>query len=227
MTDVWLMFAAAAPALLVYIPLFMETHICELIINKKERRLKKGSGFHLNIVIVCLANVGCGLLRAPWQCAATVRSIAHISAVTVVSCTHAPGDKPHIIKVKEQRQVPCWFVCVSVLMASLLVLVPMSVLFGVFRYMGISSTNGIQFFERLKLFFMLVNHHPQAAYVRKIHSMKMHLFTLIQLLCLAVLWIVLSTEASLAFPFILILVVPFRAQLRFLFTPEELRALDS
>lgn len=57
--------------------------------------------------------------------------------------------------------------------------------------------------------------------------MKMHLFTLIQLLCLAVLWVVKSTEASLAFPFFLILMVPLRAQLRFLFTPEELRAVST
>jgi hypothetical protein len=56
--------------------------------------------------------------------------------------------------------------------------------------------------------------------------MKMHLFTLIQLLCLAVLWVVKSTEASLAFPFFLILMVPLRAQLRFFFTPEELRAVS-
>ncbi|XP_021924578.1 anion exchange protein 2 [Zootermopsis nevadensis] len=216
-THVWLIFAASAPALLVYILLFMETHICELIVNKKDRKLKKGSGFHLDIVIVCIANVGCGLIGAPWQCAATVRSIAHVSAVTVMSRTHAPGEKPHIIEVKEQRLsalLVSVFVGVSVLMAPLLRLVPMSVLFGVFLYMGISSTNGIQFFERLKLFFMPVKHHPQVAYVRTVHSMKMHLFTLIQLLCLAVLWVVKSTEASLAFPFFLILMVPLRAQLR-------------
>jgi solute carrier family 4 anion exchanger 2 len=71
-----------------------------LIVNKKDRKLKKGSGFHLDIVVVCIANVGCGLLGAPWQCAATVRSIAHVSAVTVMSRTHAPGEKPHIIEVK-------------------------------------------------------------------------------------------------------------------------------
>lgn len=34
------------------------------------------------------------------MCAATVRSVAHVSAVTVMSRTHAPGDKPHIIEVK-------------------------------------------------------------------------------------------------------------------------------
>lgn len=56
----------------------------------------------------------------------------------------------------------------SVLMAPLLRLVPMAVLFGVFLYMGISSIDGIQFFERLKLVFMPVKHHSQANYVRRV-----------------------------------------------------------
>lgn len=55
----------------------------------------------------------------------------------------------------------------SVLMAPLLRLVPMSVLFGIFLYMGISSIAGIQFFERLKLFFMPVKHHS-SSYVRRV-----------------------------------------------------------
>lgn len=71
-----------------------------LVIDKKERKLKKGSGFHLDIVLVCLSNVGCGLIGAPFMCAATVRSVAHVSALTVMSSNHAPGDKPYIIDVK-------------------------------------------------------------------------------------------------------------------------------
>lgn len=57
---------------------------------------------------------------------------------------------------------------ISVLMSPLLRLVPMAVLFGVFLYMGVSSTNGIQFFDRLKLFFVPVKHHSQATYVRRV-----------------------------------------------------------
>lgn len=44
----------------------------------------------------------------------------------------------------------------------------MAVLFGVFLYMGAASIDGIQFFDRIKLFFMPVKHHPQASYVRKV-----------------------------------------------------------
>lgn len=40
--------------------------------------------------------------------------------------------------------------------------------------------------------------------------MRMHMFTLIQLLCLAVLWMVKMSNFSLALPFVLILTIPLR-----------------
>ena len=58
----------------------------------------------------------------------------------------------------------------SVLMSSLLRLVPMAVLFGVFLYMGISSINGIQFFERCRIFFMPVKHNHNVALVRSVNN---------------------------------------------------------
>lgn len=169
-------------------------------------------------------------MGAPWCSAASVRSLTHVSAVTVMSRTHAPGDKPHIVEVKEQRVsalLVAILIGVSVLMAPLLRRVPMSVLLGVFLYMGISSTNGVQLFDRVKLFFMPVKHHGTANYVRRVQTYKMHIFTLIQILCLVVLWIVKSTRAALALPFFLILMIPLRAQMSHFFTTAELRALDS
>ncbi|KAK7576242.1 hypothetical protein V9T40_012528 [Parthenolecanium corni] len=227
---IWAMFASFIPAILVYILVFMETHISELIIGKKERKLKKGNGFHLDIVLVCLTNVGCGMIGAPWMCAATVRSVTHVSSVTLMSTTHAPGEKPHIITVREQRVsalVVAALVGASVLMAPILQLLPVAILFGVFLYMGISSIEGIQFFERLKLFLMPVKYHPQTAYVLKVSTIKMYLFTSIQLGCLTILWIIKSSQFSLLFPFFLVLMVPLRAQLAHIFSPAELRALDS
>ncbi|XP_015585826.1 band 3 anion transport protein isoform X2 [Cephus cinctus] len=226
----WMALACCVPAFLVYILVFMETQISELIIDKKERKLRKGNGYHMDIVVVCLMNVGCGLMGAPWCCAASVRSLTHVSAVTVMSRTHAPGDKPHIVEVKEQRVsglLVAILVGVSVLMAPLLRRVPMAVLLGVFLYMGISSTNGVQLFDRIKLFFMPVKHHGTANYVRRVQTYKMHIFTLTQILCLAILWVVKSTKAALALPFFLILMIPLRAQMRHFFTAAELRALDS
>lgn len=68
----------------------------------------------------------------------------------------------------------------SVVMAPLLRLVPMAVLFGVFLYMGISSIDGIQFFERLKLVFMPVKHHSEAPYVRHVSVLFYLIFILVE-----------------------------------------------
>ncbi|XP_028896668.2 anion exchange protein 3 isoform X4 [Zeugodacus cucurbitae] len=226
---VWAPFACGIPAILVYILIFMESHISELIVDKPERGLKKGSGLHLDIVILGFLNTCCGLFGTPWHCAATVRSVTHVSALTVMSRTHAPGETPRIIDVKEQR-VSGFFVALliglSVTMAPLLRLVPMAVLFGVFLYMGIASMSGVQFFDRMGLYFMPVKHYPPTPFVKRVPTWKMHLFTTIQLLCLTLLWAVKSSKISLAFPFFLILMVPIRQRLAMLYTPEQLQALD-
>ncbi|XP_014370085.2 anion exchange protein 3 isoform X2 [Papilio machaon] len=225
----WAAFAMALPALMVYIIVFMETHIAELIVDKPERRLKKGSGFHMDIVIMSVVNAVCGMFGAPWQCVATVRSVSHVAALTVMSTTHAPGDKPYIVEVKEQRltgllvAVLCG---VSVLASGWLRLVPMAVLFGVFLYMGISALGGIQFWDRCILLFKPVKHHPQVPYVRRVPTLKMHLYTLIQIAGISLLYLVKSSQYSLALPFFLVMMVPLRMALAYIFTPLQLRALD-
>lgn len=81
----WIPFICCVPALLCYILVFMETHISELIVDKPERGLKKGSGLHMDIVLLSFCNMACGFFGMPWHCAATVRSITHVSSVTIMS----------------------------------------------------------------------------------------------------------------------------------------------
>ncbi len=78
----------------------------------------------------------------------------------------------YVVEQRVSALVVSILVGLSVLMAPMLSVLPMAVLFGVFLYMGISSIDGIQFFERLKLFLMPVKHHPQTAYVRKVRIFK-------------------------------------------------------
>ncbi|KQS43734.1 uncharacterized protein Dere_GG15410, isoform B [Drosophila erecta] len=228
-SSTWIPFACVIPALLVYILIFMESQISELIVDKPDRGLKKGSGLHWDIVLLCLLNCACGLFGMPWHCAATVRSVTHVSSVTIMSRTHAPGESPRIVDVKEQR-LSGFFVCLmiglSVLMSPLLRLIPMAVLFGVFLYMGVASMSGVQLFERIRLYFMPVKHYPPTSYVKRLRPWKLHLFTSIQVLCLVLLWTVKSSQFSLAFPFFLIMMVPIRQNLTKLYNPEEMQALD-
>ena len=51
---IWAPFGAIIPAILLYLLLFMETHICELIMRDKTN--KKGNGVHWDIVLLSLIN---------------------------------------------------------------------------------------------------------------------------------------------------------------------------
>ncbi|KAM9337663.1 anion exchange protein 2-like [Symphorus nematophorus] len=228
---IWMMFACCLPALLVFILIFMETQITTLIVSKKERMLVKGSGFHLDLLLIVVLGGSSALFGLPWMAAATVRSVTHVNALTVMSKAVAPGDKPRIQEVKEQRVtglLVAILVGMSIVIGDLLRQIPLAVLFGIFLYMGVMSLNGIQLTERMMLLLMPPKYHPDHTYVRKVRTMRMHLFTCIQLVCLGVLWAVMSTQASLAFPFVLILTVPVKMfLLRRIFTPREIACLDA
>ena len=96
-------FAAIIPAMFVGILLFMETELTGVLLNKKENKLSKGAGFNLDLCVMGLLSFICSLMGLPWMCAATVRSVSHLNALSVWSTSHAPGVKPHLIEVKEQR----------------------------------------------------------------------------------------------------------------------------
>merc|ERR1719215_157958 len=225
---VWAMFAGFLPALLLYLLLFIETHICELIMMDKTTD-EKGAGLHLDIVILSLINLGCGLFGGPWICAATVRAVAHVSALTVFSASAIPGESPKAIGVRDQRVtflVVSIMLGVSIVLAPVLKQVPFAVLFGVFLYMGVSGMNGIQWWDRMLLCLMPIKYHPSVTYVKRVRTWRMVLFTFLQALGLGLLWYIKSSPAALAFPIFVVMMIPYRWSMKFIFTENELDALD-
>uniref|UniRef100_A0A8C5WIQ5 Anion exchange protein n=1 Tax=Leptobrachium leishanense TaxID=445787 RepID=A0A8C5WIQ5_9ANUR len=222
----WMMFASVVPALLVFILIFMESQITTLIVSKPERKTVKGSGFHLDLLLIVGMGGVCAFFGMPWLSATTVRTVSHANALTVMS----KGDKPQIERVIEQRisgLLVSLCVGLSILMEPVLTYIPLAVLFGIFLYMGVTSLNGIQLYDRILLTLKPPKYHPKETYVTRVKTWRMHLFTMVQVICLALLCVVIFTPASLALPFVLILTVPLR---RFLlpriFNNLELNCLD-
>uniref|UniRef100_A0A8C2D156 Anion exchange protein n=1 Tax=Cyprinus carpio TaxID=7962 RepID=A0A8C2D156_CYPCA len=225
----WVYLAAALPALLVTILLFMDQQITAVIVNRKEHRLKKSAGYHLDLFWVAVLLAVCSFMGLPWYVAATVISIAHIDSLKMETETSAPGEQPKFLGVREQR-VTGVFVFIltglSVFMSPILKFIPMPVLYGVFLYMGVASLNGVQFMDRLKLLLMPAKHQPDLIYLRHVPLRKVHLFTFIQLLCLALLWILKSTVAAIVFPVMILALVAVRKALDLIFSQHDLSFLD-
>ncbi|KAK1806612.1 hypothetical protein P4O66_005117, partial [Electrophorus voltai] len=225
----WTLFAAAIPALLCTILIFMDQQISAVIINRKEHKLKKGCGYHLDLLLVGVMLGVCSLMGLPWFVAATVLSITHVNSLKVESECSAPGEQPKFLGIREQRVTGLMiFVLmgVSVFMTSVLKFIPMPVLYGVFLYMGVSSLRGIQFFDRIKLFGMPAKHQPDLIYLRYVPLWKVHVFTIVQLTCLVLLWVIKVSAAAVVFPMMVLALVFVRKLLDFCFTKRELSWLD-
>jgi hypothetical protein len=103
----------------------------------------------------------------------------------------------------------------------------MPVLYGVFLYMGISSMKEIQLISRILLIFMPEKYQPDYVYLRHVRTRRVHMFTMIQLSCLALLWIIKSIKKiSVLFPIMVLALVGARKAMDYLFAQRELEYLD-
>lgn len=225
----WTVLPTIFPALLCTILIFMDQQITAVIINRKEHKLKKGCGYHLDLLMVSLMLGLCSVMGLPWFVAATVLSITHVNSLKLESECSAPGEQPKFLGIIEQRVTGLMiFVLMgcSVFMTAVLKFIPMPVLYGVFLYMGVSSLKGIQFFDRLMLFGMPPKHQPDFIYLRHVPLRKVHLFTLIQLTCLVSLWVIKASPAAIVFPMMVLALVFVRKVMDFCFSNRELSWLD-
>merc|ERR1712139_144729 len=180
-----------------------------------------------------------GVLCLPFPVAATVRSLTHLISLTNYDMKPIEGGGVRKVPVKavEQRVTNLGIhvlIGLSLALAGLLKFVPKPVLLGVFLFMGVSSLNGNELFERIALWFIWdESKYPQYPYVKALQksddsSMKrIHIFTFLQLVCLGILYALKSIKAvAVVFPFFIAALVGGRAAFRKIFTEEELEALD-
>lgn len=75
--------------------------------------------------------------------------------------------------------------------------------------------------------FMPQKYQPDYVFLRHVPTRKVHLFTVIQIICFALLWGVKSyKKISITFPLMLVVIIVIRKLLDFVFTRKELKILD-
>ena len=140
-------FLAPLFAILATILIFMDQQITAVIVNRKEHKLKKGGGYHLDLLVLSFIIIICSVFGLPWFVAATVLSIDHLQSLTKEAESVAPGEEPQFLGIREQCVTPILiglFIGLSTLITPILALIPMPVLFGVFLFMGVSALRGLR-----------------------------------------------------------------------------------
>ena len=82
--------------------LLLTFHTPRLIISKPERKMVKGSGFHLDLLLIMGMGGVAAIFGMPWLSATTVRTVTHANALTIMSKDSTPGAASQIQGVKEQ-----------------------------------------------------------------------------------------------------------------------------
>jgi len=228
----WVWFAAIGPALLATVLVYLDQNITARLVNSRDHKLQKGEAYHYDLALMGVLIAICSVFGLPWLVAATVRSLNHVRSLATVENEMTRDGVTHerVLHVRETRVtgfVIHLLIGLSVLALPMLKMIPMSVLYGLFLFMGVVSMAGNQFFERLKLWAMDSSLYPTTHYIRRVPTWTIHKFTLLQLVCLIILGIVEVTPLGILFPLFLVLLVPVRILAGRFFTPEELAALDS
>ncbi|KAM8974553.1 anion exchange protein 4 [Pelodytes ibericus] len=225
----WVCLLSGIPAILITILIFMDQQITAVILNRKEYKLKKGAGLHLDFFCIAILIIVSSFLGLPWYVSATVISLAHMNSLKMETTQTAPGEQPKFLGIREQRVTGlAVFVLTgtSVFLSPILKYIPMPVLYGIFLQMGVAALGSIQFIDRLQLLLIPPKHQPDLIYLRHVPLRKVNFFTLIQLTCLIILWILKSTVAAIIFPLMLLGLVGIRKAMERIFSLHDLSWLD-
>lgn len=237
----WAVFACAVPALMATILLFLDQNITTRLVNAPGNKLSKGSGFHLDLLVVGVIIAISSLFALPWIVAATVHALNHVRSLATVEVKEEGGVKREVIaSVRENRisnlaihlLIGCVIVFIDVKIGSntvggLIKAIPMPVLFGLFLFMGFNTLLGNEFWERVTLWVTDPKLYPTTHYVRIVPHKKIHIFTAIQAGALAALWALKTSAIGILFPVLIALLVPLRLLLNRFYTPQELAVLDA
>lgn len=231
----WVKIAAIGPAFLAAVLVYLSQNITSRLVNSPQNKLEKGESYHLDLAVVGGLIGLCSLFGWPWMVAATVRSLAHVRALADIEEVVDPKGQAHeeIIHVHENRitgLVIHLMIGGTLLALPLLEYVPKAALYGIFLYMGFVSLRGIQFVQRLGLLLMDSSLYPLNHYTRRVPIRTIHLFTLVQFVCLAVLCVVNvypSQPVRILFPIFIALLVPVRFFLGRFFDNDQLAFLDA
>lgn len=229
---VWVWFAAAGPAMLATVLVYLDQNITARLVNNPDHRLQKGEGYHLDLIVVGTLAGLCSVIGLPWLVAATVRSLNHVRALASVEERITPNGerRDEIVHVNETRLtglVVHILIAASLFLLPKLQAVPEAVLYGLFLYMGIVSLAGNQFFERIGLWLMDSDLYPRTHYIRKVPMKTINRFTLLQVVCLGILWLVTVSPVGILFPMLIAMLVPVRLLAPRCFAPEHLAVLDT
>lgn len=221
----YVIFVAAGLGIPAFILTFLDNGITWHIVNHPSNRLTHGTAYNYDTCISAIMILVNSLFGLPWLVASTVPCLMHITAM------QEKDNKGNVQYIQESRLtgfLTHTLVLVCIFALTVVKLIPLPVLYGVFLFMGLVALPGQQFWQRFLLFFQQPSKIPKNHYTENVPIGRIHKYTLVQFFFFAIVCIVREIKSiSIAFPVMVLLCIPARLYLHpKLFSEDELILMD-
>ena len=194
---VWARWAAALPALFATVLLFLDQNITARIVNQPQFKQVKGrsggggdggsltDGMHGDMLVISLLTAVTSVLGLPWMVGATTRTAAHVRSLTLRDDT--TGEITGCLEQRLSGLAIHALIGMAVVWTAprrLLQQVPLAALSGVFLFLGFTSLQGLQLWDRIRGLFQERDEDNQPPWA-KLPRRLVTGFTLAQMACVA------------------------------------------
>ena len=201
----------AGPACLAFVLVWLDNGITWHIANHPSNKLSHGEAYNYDTCLSAMQVIINGLIGCPWLVASTVPCVLHITALS---------DKTKdgiTVNVQETRLTGLFvhaLIFATIFALSLLKILPLAVLYGVFLFMGLVALPAQQFWQRILLFFMQPTKYPETPYTKYMAKKRIHLYTFVELLFFGLVFTVREIKTiAIAFPLMTLMCIPARVYL--------------
>ncbi|GJQ13981.1 hypothetical protein GpartN1_g5772.t1 [Galdieria partita] len=99
-------FLAAVTGFLLFLVVFIDQNVCTYIVERPENRLRKGTAYSWNMVVVGVLNIIASILGMPWMYAGLPHSLLHVYALADIEERESMGRiSYHVVHAREVRIV--------------------------------------------------------------------------------------------------------------------------
>jgi hypothetical protein len=207
----WARWGACLPALLATVLLFLDQNITARLVNNPRYKMEKGrdkgsvlDGMHGDMFVLALLTAFTSMVGLPWMAGATTRSAAHVRSLSLFD---EDGNIKGTIENRLSGASIHALIGACVLFSKprmLLSQVPLPVLSGVFLYLGLTSLQGLELWDRIQGLFQDSSVAPKqrwSSVPRKVTTV----FTLVQVACIAAMMRVTKSSFGVVCPLIIAL----------------------
>lgn len=215
---------------------FFDHNVSSLLAQTPEMKLRKGSAYHWDFFIVGVCVFVTGILGIPPTNGLIPQAPLHVKALSIrKDFFDDKGTRfEKVVGVHEQRvsnfmqAFLCGLMCFQPFL-DILGRIPVSVLSGLFLYMGIESFAGNQFFERIQLICSEEKLRASShAFFGQVDFHVLKRFTGYQVICCACIFVIaVIGKTAIVFPMLIAVLVPLRLKVfPKIFGVNDLHLLD-